>query len=110
MLFISAEDFFAQAENIPRLTHEEEKRLAQEMAQNTAARDQLIRSYYPMVAAYIRHRVPQELHTLQTVYVFLSSLEKGVDSFHFQQNSERFSHHLSWRLRQCVTRCIAEQR
>lgn len=109
MLFISAEDFFAYAKKIPRLTHEEEKRLAQEMAQNAAARDQLISSYYPMVAGYIR-RAPQELHTLRTVYVCLASLEKGVDSFNFLQNSERFSHHLSWRLRQCITRCIADQR
>lgn len=109
MLFISAEDFFAQAEKIPRLTREEEKRLAQEMAQNAAARDQLISSYYPMVAACIR-RAPRELHTLQTVYVCLDSLEKGVDSFNFLQNSERFSHHLSWRLRQCVTRCLANRK
>lgn len=108
MLFISVEDFFTQADKIPRLTREEEKRLAREMAQNPAARDQLIRGYLPMVAACIRH-APQELRTLQTVYVCVASLEKGVDSFNFLQDSETFSHHLSWRLRQCLTRCLAER-
>lgn len=101
--------FFNQAGKAPRLTREEEKRLAREMTQNAAARDQLIRSYFPMVAAYIR-RLPQELHTLHTVYVCLTSLEKGVDSFNFLQDSERFSHHLCWRLRQCLTRCLADRK
>lgn len=108
MLFISAEDFFDQAKNAPQLTREEERRLAQQMPQNAAAREQLIRSYFPMVAGYIR-RLPQDLHTLNTVYVFLDSLEKGVDGFNFLQDHEQFSHHLSWRLRQCVTRCIADR-
>ena len=109
MLFFSADDFFAQAAKMPRLTREEERRLAQQMPQNTAAREQIIRSYLPMVAGYIR-RAPQELHTLHTVYIFLDALEKGVDSFNFLQDSERFSHHLSWRLRQCITRCIADRK
>lgn len=108
MLFTSAEDFFIQAAEMPRLTREEEQRLAQQMPQSTAAREQLIRSYFPMVAGYIR-RMPPEMHTLKTVYIFLDALEKGVDSFNFLQDHEPFSHHLSWRLRQCITRCIAER-
>ena len=108
MLFINAEEFFAQAEKMHRLTRDEECRLAREMGQNPAAREQLIRSYLPMVAAHIR-RAPRELHTLQTVYICLDSLEKGVDSFNFLQDSEQFSHHLSWRLRQCVVRCLADR-
>lgn len=108
MLFINAEDFFAQAEKMPRLTREEERRLAQEMTQDPAAREQLLSSYFPMVAAYIR-RAPQELHTLHTVYVCLDALEKAVDSFNFLQDGERFSHRLSWRLRQCLVRCLADR-
>lgn len=109
MLFINAEDFFAQAKNIPRLTREEEKQLAREMGQNTAARTQLIRSYYPFVAARIR-RAPRELQTLRTVYVCLASLEKGVDSFDFLQDNMPFVHHLGWRMRQCITQCLADRR
>lgn len=108
MLFINAEDFFTQASQASPLTREEEKQLAQEMPQNPAARDRLIRGYFPMVAAYIR-RLPQTLHTLNTVYVCLHSLEKGVDQFNFLQDSERFSHHLSWRLRQCITQCLVDR-
>ena len=108
MLFTSAEDFFAQAANMPRLTREEEKELARRMPQDPAAREAILRSYYPMVAGYIR-RGPKHLWTLNAVYVCLASLEQGVDSFNFLQDSETFTHHLSWRLRQCITRCIADR-
>ena len=92
-----------------RLSREEERCLAREMAHDPAARGQLIRSYFPMVAASIR-RAPRELHTLQTVYACLDSLEKGVDHFDFLQDSESFTHHLNWRLRQCIIRCLADRR
>ena len=107
MLFITVEDFFAQADKNSPLTREEERRLANEMAENTAAREQLIRGYLPMVAGFIR-RAPQKLHTLKTVYACVDTLEKGIDSFDFMQESESFSHHLSWRLRQCLTKGLAE--
>lgn len=108
MLFLSAQDFFTQAAAVPRLTREEEKQLAQAMPQDPAARDRLIRGYFPLVAGYIR-RSPKYLRTLQTVYVCLAALEKDVDSFDFLHSNERFSHHLNWRLRQCITRCIADR-
>lgn len=108
MLFISTEDFFVHAKELPLITQEEERLLAQQMGQDPAARERLIRSYLPYVAGYIR-RMPKDLQTLQTVYACLDTLEKGVDSFNFQQDQEKFSHHLSWRLRQCITRCIAER-
>lgn len=109
MLFISIEDFFAQAKKLSALTREEERCLAEEMTQNTAAREQLIQSYLPMVASHIR-RAPQELQTLNTVYTCVDTLEKGVDSFNFLQDSESFTHHLSLRLRQCIIRCIADRK
>ena len=108
MLFINAEDFFTQAAKMSRLSREEERRLAEEMPQNADAREQLLRSYYPMVAGYVQ-RMPENLRTLKSVYICLESLEKGVDSFNFLQDRESFAHHLSWRLRQCITRCIAER-
>lgn len=108
MLFLSAADFFEQAAKLPHLTREDEKRLAQQFLEDPNTREQLIRSYYPMVAGKIR-RMPQQLQTLKTVYACLDTLEKGVDRFNFSQSQELFSHHLSWRLRQCCTRCIAEQ-
>ncbi len=106
MLFISVEDFFERAKSATRLTREEEKQCAQAMAESTEARERLICSYLPQVAACIK-RAPQKIQTLQTVYTCIASLEKGVDSFNFLQDGESFSHHLSQRLRQCITRCIA---
>ena len=109
MLFISLEDFYDQARKMQRMTIEQEKECALAMAQGDAqARQRLICSYLPFVAARIR-RAPQEIQTLHTVYSAIATLEKGVDTFHFQQDSETFSHHLSWRLRQCLTRCIADR-
>ena len=109
MLFISAEDFFSKVAAIPPLTREEERALAsRKEGGDTAARQRLVEGYLPFVAAVIR-RAPPILHTLDTVYVCIHSLEKGVDGFNFAQDSETFAHHLSWRLRQCITRCIADR-
>ena len=109
MLFVSLEDFYAQTEKMRRLTREEETECALAMAQGDAeARQRLICSYLPFVAARIR-QAPPEIQTLRTVYSAIATLEKGVDTFRFQQSNETFYHHLSWRLRQCLTRCIAQR-
>ena len=93
---------------MPRLSREQEKQCAFGMAQGDLdARQRLICSYLPQVADHIA-RAPKNIRTLNTVYSAIATLEQGVDSFNFQQDSERFSHHLSWRLRQCMTNCIAE--
>ncbi len=107
MFFLSADDFFNKVSSIPRLSREEEKALARQMAGgDEKARETLIRNYLPYVAACIR-RSSKHLQTLHTVYTCIDSLEKGVDQFDFLQDSEAFTHHLSWRMRQCITKCIA---
>lgn len=107
MLFISMDDFWDQVRAIPRLSREAEKALAMQMAAGDPdAREALIRSYLYMVAAAVR-KAPRDIQTLHTVYVCTASLEQGVDKFNFQQDGEPFQHHLSWRMRQCITRCIA---
>lgn len=109
MLFISVEEFFAQAGAVPRLSREEEICLAKKMAEgDQTARETLVRSYFSVVAGVLR-RGPEEIRTLRTVYDCIAELEKGVDTFHFQQDGETFLHHLSWRLRQCITRAIANR-
>ncbi len=109
MLFISVEDFLTQVSAIPRLSREEEKNLAQRMAAgDSAAREALVRGYLFMAAATIG-RAPQNIRTLRTVYACIDAIEKGVDGFHFLQDGETFMHHLSWRMRQCITRCIADR-
>ena len=109
MLFLSVENFFQEAQNSPRLSRDEEIQLALQMKNgDTEARQRIIHSHYPLVASYIR-RMPKDLQTLKVLYRFLQSLEAGVDSFNFQQDGEAFLHHLSWRMRQCLTRCIADR-
>ena len=109
MLFISVEDFFQKVHNTTRLSRTYEKDLALKMkAGDTEARQTIVDSYLPMVASYIRHS-PKELQTLETIYSCICSLEKGVDSFNFLQDSETFTHHLSWRLRQCISRCLVDR-
>lgn len=109
MLFISVEDFLSQVSGIKHLSRDEEKALAQRMnAGDRTAREALVRSRLPMVAAYVQ-RAPQTIRTLHTVYACIAALEKSVDCFNFLQNSEPFVHHLGWRLRQCITRCLADR-
>ena len=109
MLFMRVEDFFTQAKVISPMTREEEKILAARMAGgDQTAREQLIRSYYPLVASVVR-RAPKEIQTLHTIYACIAEVEKGAGRFDFLQDSETFTHHLSWRLRQCSTRAIADR-
>lgn len=109
ILFFSVEDFLHRAAELPRLSREDEKFLAAAMtAGDSAARATPVNSYLPMVAAYVR-RTPQQIRTPHTVYACIAALEKAVDRFDFLQSGETFAHHLGWALRQCITRCIADQ-
>lgn len=109
MLFIGVEDFFNKVNSLPNLSKDEEKSLAQRMASGDEnARKALIESRLPFVASYVR-RLPKEMQTLKAVYSLIEAVEKGVDSFNFFQEGETFNHHLSWRMRQCITRLIAER-
>ena len=109
MLFTSVENFFVQVKAIPRLSRDEERSLAaKKAAGDSAARDALVQGYLYQVASYLR-RAPQRIRTLHTLYACICALEDAVDRFNFLQDSESFTHHLSWALRQCITRCIADR-
>ena len=109
MLYITAEDFFNTVKDSVPLTREEERALAaRKEGGDPVARQRLVEGYLPFVAAVIR-RAPAALHTLDTVYACIHSLEQGVDGFDFAQDSETFAHHLSGRLRRCITRQIARR-
>ena len=107
MLYISFDDFLEKSRACRRLSRDAEKELAAAMlAGDASAREQLIQSYLPSVAAHIK-RCPSHLQTITLVYACLQALEKAVDSFDFLQDSESFSHRLSWWLRQTTTAHIA---
>ncbi len=102
MLFISAGDFFEKAKQLAPLTREEEIALARRMQQgDTHAREKLVQGYWPFVSAVVRRQPDPGLELVLRCCV---ALEKAVDSFDFLQESERFSHRLSWVLRQTCVR------
>ena len=107
MVYISIEDFYEKAGLCNRLTREQEIECAKEMKNgNMAARERLIQSYIPMVAGHIKYMKPQ-FQTVELVSDCMNALEKAVDSFNFLQESETFTHRLSWWLRETSTRYIA---
>lgn len=109
MLFVSIDDFFQKSLSSHRLSKEDEKACVIKMSEgDTTARQDIVNSYLPLVASYVR-RYPKEVQTLEMIYRCISTLEKGVDSFNFLQDNETFIHHMSWRLRQCITRYIADR-
>ena len=109
MLYISVEDFLTQAKTAPCISWDEKKSLAQQMAAgDQAARQTLIRSHLPLVAAFVA-RAPQSIRTLHTVYACIAAVEKSLTKLPAQQDNKTFTHDLNWQLRQCITKCIADQ-
>ena len=103
---ITMEKFYALAEACERLTRQEEIECAQKMKDGDHdAKAKLIASYIPMVAGHIKYAKPH-LQTFGLALYCVHALEKAVDSFDFTQNSETFSHRLSWWLRQAVVEYI----
>lgn len=100
MVYITVDDFFEDAASCVRLSRQEEIECARLMKSgDKLARERLIRSYMPFVAAHIKH-APKKSQTLGLAVYCVAALEKEVDSFNFLQESEPFSHRLSWCLRQ----------
>ncbi|MBQ8803132.1 MAG: hypothetical protein IJZ53_05835 [Tyzzerella sp.] len=110
MIFISLNDFFEKISDCRKLSRQEEVECARQMKSgDDSARERLIESYLPMVAAHIK-RIPSHLQSFGMVIYCQQALEKAVDSFNFEQNGETFAHRLGWYLRQATTRYIAEVR
>ena len=108
MVFVSIDDFYEKAGACRKLSREEEIQWAEKMkAGDPAAREVLIQSYLPMVARRIKWLNPH-MQTLGMVIYCQHALERAVDSFNFLQDSEPFSHRLSWYLRQAVTSYIVK--
>ena len=102
MIYIGIEDFYEKAAACQRMTREEEVECAKKMLNgDKEAREQLIQSYIPMVAGHIKRAKP-DLQQLGLVIYCVRALEKAVDFFDFLQDSETFTHRLSWYLRQAT--------
>ena len=109
MIYLSVEDFFDQASRYSRLSREEEKLCAvKKNGGDAKAREALINSYLPFVAALIR-RQPKENQRLHTVYACIKVLDKAVDEFNFLQERETFTPYLSIRLKNCLIKCYVDR-
>lgn len=108
MIYISIDDFYEKAALCNVLTRQEEIDCARKMKSgDSVSREKLIQSYMPMVAGHIK-RLKTHMQNLGMVLYCMQVLEKAVDSFDFMQDSETFSHHLSWGLRQAVVKYIVK--
>lgn len=109
MIYLSVEDFFDQASRCSRLSREEEKLCAvKKNGGDAKAREELVNSYLPFVAALIKHQ-PKENQRLHTVYACIKVLDKAVEEFNFLQDHETFPHHLSIRLKNCLIKCYIDR-
>lgn len=107
MLFVTLVDFYEKAASCRKLSRQEETECAARMQNGDAsARQQLIESYLPLVAARVKG-AGASMESLSLALYCLQALESCVDRFNFQQDGEPFVHRLSWALRQAVTRYIA---
>ena len=102
MIYITVEDFLQKTATLPRLDRCQEKQLALQKDHQA-----LVNGYLHFVAGAVK-RAPANIRNLRTVYACIKTLEDCVERFDFQQDSEPFSHRLSWALRQCITRRIAD--
>ena len=108
MIYISVDDFYEKVSAFSGMSRQEEIECARQMKNgDILARERLIQSYLPMVAAHIK-RVASHRQSLGMILYCQQALEKAVDSFDFFQDSELFSHRLSWYLRQAVTKYIVD--
>ena len=101
MIFLSVEDFYEKADVCRKPQRQEELEYARKMkAGDGDARQKLVEGYLPQVAGYIRASRKEQLGM---VLYCVSALERSVDTFDFFQDSETFTHRLSWALRQAGT-------
>ena len=106
-MFISIEDFYKKASECKPFSKEEEKVLATLMdGGDEIAKEKLTKSYFNYVASTIK-RLAKEMQTLTLVYNCLNALEKSVETFNFMQDSESFSHRLTFVLRKEITAYVA---
>ena len=103
MLFISVKDFFAKASREQMLSREQEKELYLRMkAGDMDARQQIIQSYWGLVAAVIK-RQAKEMHSLHLVYKCLEALEREVDRYNFLHDGDTFAHHFGFYIKREIS-------
>lgn len=109
MLFLTSQQFFDCAARARRLDRQGEIACCARMrAGDSDARDALIQSYLPFVAASVK-RVSTKKPSLELICRFVCVLESQVETFDFSQESESFTHRLSLALKKATAEYIADQ-
>lgn len=109
LLFTGAADFFAAARLQKKLPRESEKEYARRMAEgDSEAREKIILSYLPAVAAFVKRKTRGE-QSLALIYRLLDALEKTADGFDFGQGREVFTRRLTLAMNKALTEYIADK-
>lgn len=107
MLFTCSEDFFEQTSKISRLSREEEKEYGKKMQNgDEEAKQALINSYLPVVAAIIK-RYTADTPSLELIYRSIKTLEEMISKYDFQQDNV-FMNALSSNLRRVITKYMID--
>ena len=108
MIYKCAADFFKHAATIKTISREEEKELGLKMKEGAEeAKEALITGYLPVLASYLKRYTYES--SLELVYRGLVVLSDAVQSFDFQVDNPTFSRFLGFRIRNMVTRFIADK-
>ena len=73
---------------------------------NVEARQQIVNSYVPFVALYVKRHIGNDA-PLEVIYRCLQALEKAIDTFDFSKGREQFIKLFEPILRREITRYIA---
>ena len=114
MLYTCAEDFFDHVDKIKsakKLTRADETELAKKMKEGDGtAKSKLTNAYLPTLAAYLIRYESEP--SLELIYRGIETLDTAVSDFDFLRESQSpnasFTKFLSARVRQMITRYIAD--
>ena len=107
MIYTSAQSFFEYAENVKRLSREEELAYAIKMkAGDEEAKQAIVNGYLPILAAYLK-RYTREA-SLEYIYRGIETLNEAVEKFDFQIENPTFTRFLQNEIRRMATRYIAD--
>lgn len=107
MLFISSDDFFEYVKNLRPLTIEEEKEFSFLLKNGDEnAKNKLVDNYLPYVASIIK-RNSRGKPSLELIYRAILDLINLLESYDFSKENGSFTRALSFKLRQTITKFIA---
>lgn len=110
MLFVDTADFYQQADDALTLTRAEKAALSIRARQGDAeAKDALLLAYLPLAASFVRRHFSGESVSLHFIYRVVGALEELLERVDISQNYDTLISCFSVRIRQEITRYIAEE-